>query len=150
MKYFYLILFISLSASANSTYLKAAKYHIAKKNFFTAAGFVKELIKKKKSLPVASKMLHDLLPLTGIYPYLDIPMKRLMLLKPFANIQYLIGKKNFFLRQDKKALYHFNRVNISSPFYLSSVLHLASLYEIVGNEKKTLHFAKTCILYAKK
>jgi len=149
MKILFIISFL-FSSVIHANNLATVQKTLIEMKYFTAAGYLKSMLKSGKSSKKLAFLMNKTLPYSGIYPFLDIPLKRLVKLKSYSNINYLIGKKYFFLKKDKQAMTYFNKVRENTPFYPATLLHLSSLYEIVGNKGKALMFSKKCRYFSKK
>jgi len=139
------ILFIFLFFSGNSfaSYKKAVSA-VKQKNYFAASVHLKRAIGRTNGKKIAI-LMEKIVPKTGIYAFLDLSMKSLNKIGSSSAVNYVKGKKMFFLKKDKEAIKYFSKVSAGSNFYLQSVLNLASLYEINGQVSKAIKLAKRCV-----
>lgn len=132
-------------AQKNSIITRAQNAH---KNgfYFTASSYLKHyLLKSGESTPAVGKLLDRVIENTNVFPFLELPFDRLKNITNSRHIYYVIGKKYFFKKDYKNAIFYFNQVATNSPFYLQALNHLAGLYEVIGEVPSAEKFAQKCI-----
>ncbi len=139
------IFFLILSSFSYGSTLSKAKKAYASKKYFTASSYVKQAIGTGSSGKSIASLISKIIPHTGIYSFLDLPIEELNSVSGNSAVNYLKGKKQFFLKKDDLAIKYFKKVKSNSRFYLQAILNLASLYEIKGKFSKSLSLAKKCV-----
>lgn len=136
----------SIKKSPYTKFLVLAQQSYSGGKPFIASNFLKiYLMRSKKPSKSSLRLMSKILAKTNIYPFLDLPLDNLKKFGIYSNVNYLIAKKSFFLKKDDVAISYFKKVSKGSPFYLQSLMHLASLLEIKGDYAESKKYIKSCI-----
>lgn len=139
------ILSISVLNAKVNDYSLAVKAFKKNKNFI-AAEYLKDYIQKSERISKNSEVLMTkIIERVNIYPFLELPFSLFLKETYSSNISYLLAKKNLFKKNDIRALNWFKSINKRSEFYLSSLLHTASIYAILNNQKELERTVQKCL-----
>lgn len=131
--------------------LKLAYQAFKKKTYFTSASYMKLYLMQDKVVSnSAAKLLDAIIRRTNVFPFLDIPFEILSSIPYSQNVAFALAKKHFFKKDYANSIVYLRRIQPKSFFYLSSLQHLAGLYQIIGDFPQAQVYTDKCLAEASK
>lgn len=126
--------------------LKYAYKAFKNKTYFTSASYMKLYLMQDNVVSnSAAKLLDAIIRRTNVFPFLDIPFEILSAIPYSQNISFALAKKHFLKKDYANAIVYLRRIEPKSFFYLSSLQHLAGLYQIVGDFSQAQTYTDKCL-----
>ena len=128
------------------TALKLSYRAFKNKMYFTSASYMKlYLMQDREVSSSAAKLVDAIIRRTNVFPFLDIPFEILSAIPYSQNISFALAKKYFFKKDYANAIVYLRRIQPKSFFYLSSLHHLAGLYQMIGDIEQAKTFTDRCL-----
>lgn len=131
--------------------LKLSYKAFKNKTYFTSASYMKLYLMQDKVVSnSAAKLLDAIIRRTNVFPFLDIPFEILSAIPYSQNVAFALAKKYFFKKDYANAVVYLRRIQPKSFFYLSSLQHLAGLYQTIGDFPQAQAFTDKCLAESSK
>jgi len=131
--------------------LKLSYRAFKNKMYFTSASYMKlYLVQDKEVSAAAAKLLDAIIKKTNVFPFLDISFPVLSAIPYSQNLPFVLAKKYFFKKDYANAIVYLRRIQPKTFFYLSSLHHLAGLYQMIGDTEQATLYTDRCLVESSK